>query len=143
MREALRNVQRSRIWARSLQLDSNMLEVGFALRPQVDDDVEKGAASATHELSFGSWRVLEVHATHSALISIRGNAGLGNDRLQAVLVKLPLAKAAGKKTSFVLPSFQLNDEGALELRLGENHGACSLGGLWSAGKVAPVPQVRR
>src|SRR5262245_33308718 len=62
-----------------------------------------------------------MQATHGALFSIRGNARLGNDRLQAVLIKLPLAKAAGKETSFVIASLQLDDEGAFEPGLGENH----------------------
>ena len=37
-------------------------------------------------------------------------------------LKLLPAKAAGKEASFVLASLQLDDEGALELGLGENHG---------------------
>ena len=111
-----------------------MLEIGLALRPQVDDDVEKGAARAAHELGFGSRRELEMHAAQGALFSIRGDAGLGNDRLHAALFELPLAKAAGKETSFVVASLQLDDEGAFELGLGENHGACSLGGLLERGQ---------
>ena len=120
-----------------------MLEVGFALRPQVDDDVEKGAAGAAHELGFRGRRKLEMHSAYGALFPILGDAGLGNERVHAALLEFLPAKAAGKETSFVVASLQLDDEGAFELGLGENHGACSLGGLWSAGKVAPVPQVRR
>ena len=48
-------------------------------------------------------------------------------------------KTVGKEASLVVATLQLDDKGASELGLSEHHGACSLGGLWSAGKVAPVP----
>ena len=100
-----------------------MLEVGLALRPQVDDDVEEGAAGAAHELGFRGRRKLEMHAAHGALVPILGDAGLGNERLHAALFEFLSAKAAGKEASLVLASFQLDDEGAFELGLGEDHGA--------------------
>ena len=59
-----------------------MLEVGFALRPQVDDDVEQSAADAPHELGVRSRRKLKMHSAHSASFPIRGDAGLGNERIQ-------------------------------------------------------------
>ena len=44
----------------------------WAFRSQVDDDVKHGAARAAHDLALGSWRVLEVHASQRALLSVGG-----------------------------------------------------------------------
>ena len=119
-----------------------MLEVGLALRPQVDDDVEESAAGAAHELGFGCRRKLEMHAPHRAACLVVGDAGLDKTGFMPCSSNSRRAKAAGEKTSFVLAPFQLDDEGACEFGLGENHGG-SLGGLrpFGAHKAAPVPQV--
>ena len=67
MGEALRHVERAHVVG--IELDGDVLEVGWALRPQIDDDVEDGAARAAHDLGLGRRRVLEVHAAERALPS--------------------------------------------------------------------------
>ena len=62
-----------------------------------------------------------MHAPHRAPSSIVGDARLNKDRLHAMVFELLCTKTAGEKASVVLPPFELDDEGALELRLSENH----------------------
>ena len=56
---------------------------------------------------------LEMHSAQRSLLSVPGNPGLGDDRLQVVLFELFPAKAAGEEASFVLPPFEIDDEGPL------------------------------
>ena len=60
-----------------IELDGDMFEIGFALGPQIDDDVEEGAARAAHELGLGRRRELEMHPAQRALLRIRGDARTG------------------------------------------------------------------
>ena len=46
-------------------------------------------------LASGRWE-LKVHSAQRSLLSVSGNPGLGDDRLQIVLFELFPAKAAGR-----------------------------------------------
>ena len=52
---------------------------------------------------------------------VEGDVGLGDQRLQAVLGELVLAEGAREEAAVVLPALDVDDEGALQLRLGEDH----------------------
>src|SRR6202521_1331002 len=98
-----------------------MLEIGFALRPQIHNDVEKCAPRAAHELGFGRRRELEMHAPYGSLEPIAGDAGLDDAGLQTARFEFLATKATREETSRIFPSFQLDDERALEPGLGEDH----------------------
>ena len=63
--EAFRHIERAHIF--SIEFDGDVLKVGWALRSQVDDDVEDGAARAAHDLGLGRWRELKMHPAERAL----------------------------------------------------------------------------
>ena len=64
-------------------------EVGWALGPQIDDDVEDGAARAAHELGLGRRRDTESACRAACPSCGSGDAGLGDDRLQARARRTP------------------------------------------------------
>ena len=76
---------------------------------------------AAHQLGLGRGRILEVHAAQRALGLVEGDVGLGDHRLQPVLRELVLAEGAGEEPAVVLPALEVDDERALQLRLGEDH----------------------
>ena len=65
MGETLRHVEGAH--AVGVELDGDVLEVGWAFGPEIDDDVEDGAARAADELGLGRRRILEMHAAKRAL----------------------------------------------------------------------------
>ena len=65
--EALRHVERAMVVRGQLDLD--VLEVGRALRPQVDDDVQDRAPGSPDQLGLGRRRILEVHPAQRALVA--------------------------------------------------------------------------
>ena len=67
----------------------------------------------------GNWKCMPRNVP---FLPVSGDAALGDDRLQTAFLELLLAEAAGEEASFVLAPFELDDEGALELGLGEDHG---------------------
>ena len=109
------------------ELDRDVLEVGRALRAQVDDDVEDRTPRASDELGLGRRRVLKVHAPQRSLGLVESNVGLRDDRLQSVIGELLLAERAREETAIVLAALDVDDEGALELGFGEDHGCLSYG----------------
>ena len=54
-------------------------------------------------------------------LRIGGDAGLGDDRLHAAVLEFPLTEGAGKEASLVLAPLKIDDEGAFEPGLGEDH----------------------
>jgi hypothetical protein len=50
-----------------------------------------------------------------------GHVRLGDQRLEAVVGELVLAEGAGEEATLVLASLHVEDEGTLELGLGEDH----------------------
>ena len=113
VREALGHVERAVVVGG--ELDGDVLEVGRALRAQVDDDVENRAARAAHELRFRRRRILEVHAAQRALASVERDVGLRDDRLEPVLGEFVLAERAREETAVVLAALEVDDERALSL----------------------------
>src|SRR5262245_43363635 len=72
--EPLRDVERPAVVL--VQLDRDVLEVGGALGPEVDDDVEDRPARAADELRLGGGRELEVHPAQRPLLLVEGDVGL-------------------------------------------------------------------
>ena len=105
----------------SLSSTAMCSQVGPALRPQVDDDVEDCASRASHQLGLGCRRILKMHPPKRAFLQVRSDIGLGDDGLQPVLTELILAEGACEEASLVVPAFEVDDEGAFELGLGEYH----------------------
>ena len=62
-----------------------------------------------------------MHPPKCAFLQIRSDIGLGDGGLQPVLTELILAEGACEETSLVVPAFEVDDEGAFELGLGEYH----------------------
>src|SRR5438094_2302590 len=119
VREPLGHIQTTVVVGR--ELNGDVVEVGWALRPQVHDDVEDGSPGAPHEISLGRCRSLEVHPAQCALLLIESDVGLGDERIEPVLSKLPLAEHAREEASIVLAEIQVEDERTLELCLDEDH----------------------
>jgi hypothetical protein len=91
-----------------VQLDSEMLQVGGALRAKIHDDVEYRPTGASHELRLGSRRVLEVHPPQRALCDVEGDVPLGDDRIQAMLFELVLTEGPCEETPLVLQHLELD-----------------------------------
>jgi hypothetical protein len=119
VREPLRDVDAAVVV--SAQFHADVLKIGWRLRPQVHDDVEDGAPARPHELRLGRWRKLEVHAAERPFSAIEPDVGLCDDGFQAVLGKLLLAKRAREESPVVVSPLEVDDEGAFELCLCENH----------------------
>src|SRR3989449_5765364 len=119
VREPLGHIQTTVVVGR--ELNGNVVEIGGALRPQVHDDVEDGSPGAPHKFGLGRGRELEVHPAHRALLLIESDIGLGDEGLEPVLSELPLAEHACEEAPVVLAAIHVEDEGALELRLDEDH----------------------
>jgi hypothetical protein len=62
-----------------------------------------------------------MHGAHGSFFEIRCEIYLRNDRLQSMRSKFILTKDSGEKAARILPTFQVDDKGALESGLGENH----------------------
>ncbi len=92
------------------ELDGHVLQVGRAFGPQIDDDVEDGAAHAAHELRLRGRRILEMHAADGALAAIVGDVALSDDRLEAMRSELFLAEGASEVAATVLFSIEIDDE---------------------------------
>src|SRR3954471_24854380 len=119
VREPLGHVERAVVVG--AQLDGDVLEIRRALGPQVDDDVEDRSAGRPHQLGLGSRRVLEVHPPDGALVAIEGDIGLGDHGLEPVLLELALAEDAREDPAVVLPPLEIEDIGAPQSGLSEDH----------------------
>jgi hypothetical protein len=62
-----------------------------------------------------------MHAPHCRFFWVGCEIDLRNDRLQSVCLEFVLAKSPRKKTPRVLSALQIDDKGALECGLTENH----------------------
>ncbi len=62
-----------------------------------------------------------MHPAQGAFLLVEGNVGLRDDRLQPMVLELPLAERSRKKSAAVLTALDVDREGALELGFGENH----------------------
>src|SRR5882762_1532712 len=119
VREALGHIQRAVVVG--AQIHGDRFQEGRALGPQVDDDVEDRPARGADQLRLGVGRILEVHPAQRALPLVVGDVRLRDHRLEAVLGELVLAKGAREEAAVVVPPLQIEDEGALQLGLGEDH----------------------
>src|SRR4051812_41277297 len=117
--ETLGDVERAMVVG--AQLDGDVLEVGRALGPEVDDDVQDRPAGRADELRLRSGRVLEVHPPHRSLALVEGDVRLRDHRLEAVIGELALAERAGEEAAVVLAALDVDDEGAPEPGFGEDH----------------------
>src|SRR5215470_18179520 len=120
VREALGDVERALVGG--VELDGHVLEEGGALRAEVDDDVEDRAPGGPDELGLRLGRELEVHPAHRAPLDVERDVGLRDGRLQPVSGELVLAEGAREVPAAVLAALDVDDERALELGLGEDHG---------------------
>ena len=71
---------------------------------------------AAHQLRLGRRRELEVHPAQRALGGVVGQVGLGDHRLQPVLLELVLAERPGEEAAGVATRLDVDDERAGELR---------------------------
>ena len=110
MREPLRHVERAAVVL--VQLDGDALQVGRALGPQVDDDVDDRAARAADDLRLRLRRKLEVHAAQRARDVVEGDVRLRDHGLQAVVGELVLAERAREEAARVLAPLEVDHEGA-------------------------------
>src|SRR5579864_3337334 len=119
MSEALRNVECAGVVF--AQLNRHMIEIGWAFRPQVHDDIENGAPGAAHKLSLRRRRKLKVHAPQGPFFVIKSDVGLGDGGFESVCLKFLLAKGAREKAASILFAVQVNCVGALQLGFSKNH----------------------
>src|ERR1700761_4003551 len=98
-----------------------MLQISFAFRSEIDNDVDNRASRAADEFRFGSWRVLKVHAADRSLAHVVRNIRLSDRRLQTMAGKLVLTEGPREESAVVDTPFQIEDEGALKRRLDEFH----------------------
>ena len=124
MRETLRDKERAVI-IRS-QFHRDVLKVGRAFRPKVNNDVKNRAARAADNLCLRRWGELEVHATQRPLLMVEGHIGLGDDRLESVGLKLLLTEGASEETASVCPGFNIDDVSPFEFCFGKYHNNRSL-----------------
>src|SRR5437899_10941058 len=62
-----------------------------------------------------------MRTTQRALLLVEGDVGLGDERLEPVHRELSLAEDPGEQAPVVFAAIHVEDEGALELRLDEDH----------------------
>src|SRR6476660_10203363 len=98
-----------------------MIQVGFALGTQVNDNIEHRAPRTTDELGFGAWRVLKMHAPERSFLGSGGDIRLRYYWLESANLEFFLAKASRKEAARVIPSLQINDKGTLQFGLSEYH----------------------
>src|SRR5882672_1098352 len=79
MRKPLGHVERAVVVGG--ELDSDVIQIGRALRSQIDDDVENCTARAPHQLGLCRRRVLEMHAAERSLAGVEGDVALCDDGL--------------------------------------------------------------
>src|SRR5579862_651773 len=94
---------------------------GWRGGPQIHDHIVKRAGRAAHYLYFLIWRGLIVHAAKSSLVRIVRDAALHKARFQALFAEFALAKSAREESPLIFLFFDVDYEGAPELRFGENH----------------------
>src|SRR5438094_2348400 len=119
VREALGHVEGP--VAVGAQLDRDVLQERRALGPQVHDDVEDRPAGGPDELRLRVRRILEVHAAQRALPLVERDVRLRDDGLEAVGGELLLTEGAREEAAVVLAPLHVDDEGALQPGLGEDH----------------------
>src|SRR6267143_353453 len=120
VREALGHIERAMVVGAQFHADG--FQESRALGPQVHDDVEDRPARGTDQLRLGLRRVLEVHPAQRALPLVVGDVRLRDHRLEAVLGELLLTKGPCEEATVVVAPLQIEDECALQLGLGEDHG---------------------
>src|SRR6185437_7453880 len=103
------------------QLNRHMIEIGWAFRPQVHDDIENGAPGAAHKLSLSRRRKLKVHAPQGPFFVVESDVGLGDGWLQSVGLKFLLAEGPREKAASILFAVQVNCVSALQLGFSKNH----------------------
>ena len=110
------------------QLHGDVLEVGRALGPQIDDDVEDRAAACSARAS--SRRPADTGSACRAACPCAGSTPMlacAMTGFSPCCRELVLAEGAGKEPALVLARFEVDDERALQFRLSEKiMRACSL-----------------
>src|SRR5262249_22600999 len=101
--------------------NGDVVKIGRTFWSQIDDDVKECAAGAAHKLRLDGWRKLEMHATQRPCSRIRRDARLSDQRIEAEVPKLTLAKNAGKKAALVGPPLKVDNERAFQFGLGKDH----------------------
>src|SRR5271166_6359708 len=122
--EALRHVERAAVLL--AELGNDVLQIGWAFRTQVDDDVEDSAPSGPYELRLGGWWKLKMHAPQRSFLLAESNIGLGDDGLQPVRLKFILTENAGEKAPRILSALDIDDKCALQLCFRKDHVGVSL-----------------
>ena len=89
--------------------------------PQVEHDIIDCSPRTTNELCFFVRDGLIVHPSQSSFFFIEGDAALHKVGIQPIHFEFFLTKRPREKSSFVLDSFQLDDERAFQFRFFKNH----------------------
>src|SRR3989338_2562539 len=92
-------------------------------RTQVYDHVVNGSFPAGYQLGLCMGGQLIVHSPHRPLRLVEGDIALGHLKIDAVGLKLLLAKRPGKKAAAVLEPLRLDDQRAAQFGLNEDHRA--------------------
>ena len=108
-----------------------MLQIGRALGPQVDNDVQNATARASHQFRLGGRWKLEMHSAHCALLAVVSDIDLRNDRLQPMRLEFFFAECAGEEAALVFPALQIDEKGPFQLGLSENQVSVSFN-FWMA-----------
>src|SRR5206468_1201010 len=104
---------------------------------EVDDHVEDGSPSALDELDLGVGRRLIVDATQRAPTRVDRDTALDEARLESARGELARAPDAREEPALVGQRLELDQVGAGERRLGEDHAAAALRPRRAGCRTAP------
>jgi hypothetical protein len=107
------------------QLDGDVVEVGRALRAQVDDDVQNRTTRAAHEFCLGCGWILKVHAAQCAFLVVKSDICLHNYGLEPVRLELLLTESPCKEASIIFFAINVNDICTFEFGFSKNHPICT------------------
>jgi hypothetical protein len=91
------------------QLDALPVHVGRRLGPQVDDDVEDGAARDAEELGLRDRRALEVEAPQGSALVVEDHVGLHDAAREPAAGEFVLAPCARVEAAVVLVALEVDD----------------------------------
>src|SRR5262249_39016126 len=97
------------------------LAICFRILSKIDDDIEDRSLDAPDNFGFLSRCDLIIRASKCSLFQILRKTALCTLHRQPILAELVAAERPGKKTAIIFYGLHVNDEGAFEFRLGENH----------------------
>ena len=111
------------------QHDREMLSQGGRAGPQVHDHVPEGAAGDPHELHLFVGSDLKMEPADRAPPVIVGDAALVHQRLQPPRREVAAAEGAGEEAALVREALRLQDPGARQRRLAEDHARTFTSGM--------------